>query len=99
MIEALIAHIEDQGFEVRVLPGLLRIYTTVNDRHWSIDWALSSLDLQYFRESGLDFWIGEADQRLAQLRKAIEDSAALQAYRRVEQRYSEANRRLAEGEQ
>ena len=76
MIEALIAYIEDQGFKVHVGHfmgcGVLYIRTVVNGLQWGIDWA-ESLDVLAQMKFPKDYVFREADDRIAQLRKAIEE--------------------------
>lgn len=72
MIEALIAYIEDQGFDVRVFPGVLCIRKVVDDKRWGIDWAISPFELGMLR-APKEILFDEADRRIAWLRKAIEE--------------------------
>jgi len=74
MIEALIAYIEDQGFDVHVFPSVLCIRKAVDDKLWGYDWAISRLDLEMARTSK-ELLFRDADYRLAQLRKAIKENS------------------------
>ena len=71
MIEALIAYIEDQGFEVHVFPNVLCICKIVDGKLWGYDWAISRLDLEMARTCKELLFL-DADYRLAQLRKAYQ---------------------------
>jgi len=64
MIEALIAYIQDKGFDVRVLPGMLLISEMINGQRLNLSWALSSTELASAHKEILFF---EADQHLERL--------------------------------
>ncbi len=46
MIELLVKYIQDKGYEVHILPGVLLIRKEANGQICSVDWAIPKHDLR-----------------------------------------------------
>jgi hypothetical protein len=68
MIEALVKHIQDAGFTVYVLKGMLQIEKVVGSEVLHLNWAIDPVDLAFLLPEVL---FEAADQRIQQMEQAI----------------------------
>lgn len=67
MIEALVSSLQDQGYLVDVLPGILIIRKYVQGQLLSLSWMIAQADVKNFPKEAL---FDMADRKLAELRRA-----------------------------
>jgi hypothetical protein len=72
MIEVLIKYIQDKGYQVHVLPGILLIRKEAHGKIYGMDWAISSHDLCPDMEEVLYY---QATQRCDLIEQAIAEAA------------------------